>query len=84
MPSPIFRTATALLLNSPAGACARRGEKQMKARVTIEYDLPFDNPVVLREREEERWTASATLLSLPESMVVVKVEILEKPFMPAG
>jgi hypothetical protein len=56
----------------------------MKARVTIEYDLPFDNPVVLREREEERWTASATLLSLPESMVVVKVEILEKPFMPAG
>jgi hypothetical protein len=55
----------------------------MKARVIIEYDLPFGNPVALREREEQRWTASATLLSLPGS-VVVKIELLDGPLMPAG
>jgi hypothetical protein len=48
----------------------------MKTRVVIEYDLPAGDCVALREREEQRWTASETLLSLPGS-VVVKVELVE-------
>jgi len=34
--------------------------------------------VALREREEQRWTASETVLSLPGS-AMVKVELLEGP-----
>ena len=36
----------------------------MKARVTIEYDLPEGDRTVLREREEQRWITCETLLAL--------------------
>jgi len=36
----------------------------MKARVTIEYDLPEGDLTVLREREEQRWITCETLLAL--------------------
>jgi hypothetical protein len=56
--------------------------KQMKTRVIIEYDiLPGDN-VVLRDREEQRWITCETVLALPGSPTV-KVELLERPLMPA-
>ena len=35
----------------------------MKTRVIIEYDLPPGDRVVLRDREEQRWTASETVLA---------------------
>jgi hypothetical protein len=54
----------------------------MKTRVIIEYDLPAGDCVALWEREEQRWTASETLLSLPGS-AKVRVELLEAPLMPA-
>ena len=54
----------------------------MKARVIIEYDLPPGDCVALREREEQRWTASETVLALPGS-AKVRVELLELPLMPA-
>ena len=50
----------------------------MKTRVIIEYNLPAGDCVALREREEQRWTASETVLSLPGS-AMVKVEFLEGP-----
>ena len=52
----------------------------MKARVTIEYDLPFEALTVtqLREREEQRWIASPTVLALPGT-ATVKVELIEEP-----
>jgi hypothetical protein len=50
----------------------------MKAKVTIEYDLPFEDLTLtqLREREELRWMASEILLALPGS-ATVKVEVIE-------
>jgi hypothetical protein len=58
----------------------------MKARVIIEYDLPPGDCVALREREEQRWTASETVLSLPGS-ATVKMELVglldERPLLPA-
>ena len=42
----------------------------MKTRVIIEYDLPAGDCVTLREREEQRCTASETVLSLPGSAMV--------------
>jgi len=55
----------------------------MKTRVVIEYDLPAGDGVALREREEQRWTASDTVLSLPGS-ATVKVELLDgRPLLPA-
>ena len=58
----------------------------MKTRVVIEYDLPAGDGVALREREEQRWTASDTVLSLPGS-ATVKVELVglldERPSLPA-
>ncbi len=58
----------------------------MKTRVVIEYDLPAGDGVALREREEQRWTASDTVLSLPGS-ATVKVELVElldgRPLLPA-
>jgi hypothetical protein len=54
----------------------------MKTRVIIEYDLPAGDRVVIRDREEQRWTASETVLALPGS-AKVKVELLEAPLMPA-
>ena len=50
----------------------------MKTRVIIEYDIPAGDGVALREREEQRWTASETVLSLPGS-AMAKVELLEGP-----
>jgi hypothetical protein len=54
----------------------------MRARVTIEYDIPrWDEaklgPQGLREREEPRWITSETLLALPGS-ATVKVELVDK------
>ena len=49
----------------------------MRARITIEYDVPEGDRVALREREEQRWITSETLLSLPTA--VVKVEPLDRP-----
>ena len=58
----------------------------MKTRVIIEYALPAGDCVALREREEQRWTASETVLSLPGS-ATVKVELVglvdERPLLPA-
>ena len=51
--------------------------KQMRARVTIEYDVPEGDRVAIRDREEQRWVTSETLLAL--SSAVVKVEQLERP-----
>jgi hypothetical protein len=31
----------------------------MKTRVIIEYDLPAGDRVVVRDREEQRWTAKS-------------------------
>jgi len=50
----------------------------MKARVTIEYDLPqWDQAklglVGLHEREEQRWITSETVLEL--AFATVKVEL---------
>jgi hypothetical protein len=52
----------------------------MRARVTIEYDLPQCDqaklgPLGLREREEQRWIASETFLALPSA--TVRVELIE-------
>ena len=58
----------------------------MKTRVIIEYDIPAGDGVALREREEQRWTASETVLSLPGS-ATVKMELVglldERPLLPA-
>jgi hypothetical protein len=48
----------------------------MKARVIIEYDLLPGDCVVIRDREEQRWTACKTVLALAGS-ATVKVELLE-------
>ena len=48
----------------------------MKARVTIEYDIPRGDLTALREREEQRWT----LLQLRSA--VVKVELIDGPGSP--
>jgi hypothetical protein len=53
------------------------GRSKMKTRVMIEYNLPAGDCVALREREEQRWTASETVLSLPGS-AMVKVELVER------
>jgi hypothetical protein len=51
-----------------------------KARVIIEYDLLPGDRVMVRDREEQRWTACETVIALPGS--TVKVELLEVPLMP--
>jgi hypothetical protein len=48
----------------------------MKVRVIIEYDLLPGDRIVVRDREEQRWTACKTVLTLPGS-ATVKVELLE-------
>lgn len=53
----------------------------MKARVIIEYDLLPGDRIVVRDREEQRWTACKTVLALPGS-ATVKVELLEAPSSP--
>jgi hypothetical protein len=57
------------------------GTKQMKARVIIEYDLLPGDRIVARDREEQRWTACKTVLTLPGS-ATVKVELVEVPSSP--
>jgi hypothetical protein len=51
----------------------------VKARVTIEYDIPRRDQAKLglREREEQRWITSATVLALPGS-AAVKVELIDE------
>jgi hypothetical protein len=54
----------------------------MKARVTIEYDIPkWDEAKLglqgLREREEQRWITSEVVLGLPSG--TVKVELIDNP-----
>jgi hypothetical protein len=53
----------------------------MKARVTIEYDIPkWDEAALglqgLREREEQRWITSEVVLGLASG--TVKVELIEE------
>jgi len=45
----------------------------MKARVTIEYDIPDGDRTALRDQEEQRWISSETLLQLHSAVVRVKV-----------
>jgi hypothetical protein len=59
----------------------------MKTRVIIEYDLPRSfaaggDRVVVRDQEEQRWTACETVLALPGSATVT-VELLDLPLMRA-
>jgi hypothetical protein len=54
----------------------------MKTRVIIEYDLPLGDSVVVRDREEQRWTNCATVLALPGS-ATLKVELLDGPLLAA-
>jgi hypothetical protein len=37
----------------------------MKTRVIIDYDLPPGDSVVLRDREQQRWITSKTVLACP-------------------
>jgi hypothetical protein len=54
----------------------------MKTRVIIEYDLPAGDRVALRDREEQRWITSETVLTLPHS-TTVDVELFEGRLMAA-
>ena len=57
-----------------------RLEAGMKARITIEYDLPEGDRTTHREREERRWMTCETLRQLRSA--VVKVELSEEPGWP--
>lgn len=54
----------------------------MRTRVIIEYDIPAGDRVVVRDREEQRWISSQTVLALAGS-ATVKVELVEAPLMRA-
>ncbi len=54
----------------------------MKTRVIIEYNLPPGDRVAPRDREEQRWAKSETVLLLPGSATVT-VELLEGPLLSA-
>jgi hypothetical protein len=45
----------------------------MRARITIEYFIPDGDPIALRDREEQRWMRSETLLALPSATVKVQI-----------
>jgi hypothetical protein len=47
----------------------------MRAKITIEYDVPERDRITVREQEEQRRVASEALLALPSA--VVKVELLD-------
>jgi len=49
----------------------------MRARITIEYDVPEGDRVAIREREEQRWVTSEAVRVLPRT--VVMVELLDRP-----
>ena len=52
----------------------------MKARITIEYDLPEGDRTKHREREERRWMTCETLRQLRSA--VVRVELIDEPGLP--
>jgi len=53
----------------------------MRARVTIEYPVSDgQDRVALRDREEQRWMRSETLLALPSA--TVKAELIEEAGLP--
>jgi hypothetical protein len=54
----------------------------MKTRIIIEYDVPAGDSVVVRDREEQRWTNCATVLALPAS-ATMKIELLDGPLLSA-
>ena len=49
----------------------------MRAKVTIEYDIPDGDRVAIRDREEQRWISSEAVLALPSA--TVKVELIDEP-----
>ena len=54
----------------------------MKARVIIEYPVPDgQDRITIREREEQRWMTSETVLGLRSA--TVRVELIEGPNAPA-
>ena len=57
----------------------------MKTRVIIEYDIPRScaagDRVVVRDQEEQRWTRSETVLTLP-GLATVTVELVDVSLMP--
>jgi hypothetical protein len=52
----------------------------MRARVIIEYSVPDGDRVALKDREEQRWMRSETLLALPSA--TVKVEVIQEAGLP--
>jgi hypothetical protein len=44
----------------------------MRARITIEYFIPDGDLIALRDREEQRWMRSETLLALQSATVKVE------------
>jgi hypothetical protein len=47
-----------------------RGGAEMRARIIIEYPIPDGGDLIaLRDREEQRWMRSETLLALPSATV---------------
>ncbi len=53
----------------------------MRAKVTIEYDVPPGDRARLRQSEEQRWMNSETVLTLPGS-ATVRIELLEGEGLP--
>jgi hypothetical protein len=41
----------------------------MRARIVIEYDIPNGDRIALRDREEQRWIRSETLLAMPSASI---------------
>jgi hypothetical protein len=41
----------------------------VRARIVIEYDIPNGDRIALRDREEQRWVRSETLLSIPSATI---------------
>jgi hypothetical protein len=44
-------------------------EGSMRARIVIEYDIPTGDRIALRDREEQRWIRSETLLPIPSASI---------------
>jgi hypothetical protein len=53
------------------GQLGTRG-RAMRARITIEYFIPDGDLIALRDREEQRWMRSETLLALQSATVKVE------------
>jgi hypothetical protein len=54
----------------------------MRARIVIEYDIPNGDRTALRDREEQRWIRSETLLAIASA--TVKFEWVDEAVMGAG